>query len=87
MNTLHDVSAVEVLSHHRLRLTFDDRTIGDVDLSDLGEREGLYAALRDPAFFAQVKVDRDAGTVAWPNGLDLDPEGLYALARRVEPAS
>jgi hypothetical protein len=28
-----------------------------------------------------VTVDREAGTIAWPDGLDMAPEPLYAEAR------
>jgi hypothetical protein len=34
--------------------------------------------LKDPAYFAQVRVDTELGTVTWPNGADLDPDVLYA---------
>jgi Protein of unknown function (DUF2442) len=78
---LVDISAVEVRSEHRLRLTFADGTTGEVDF---GRREwgGVLAPLGDPAFFARVYVDREAGTIAWPGGLDLAPEPLYEEARR-----
>jgi len=37
--------------------------------------------------FARVEVDREAGTVTWPTGADLDPivssEGLPPLNARV----
>jgi len=39
--------------------------------------QGVFAPLRDPAYFAQVRVDPELGTVAWPNGADLDPDVLY----------
>ena len=29
-----------------------------------------------------VEVDREAGTISWPDGLDMAPEPLYAEARR-----
>jgi hypothetical protein len=32
-------------------------------------------------FFARVEVDLEAGTIGWPNGVDLAPEPLYAEAR------
>lgn len=38
------------------------------------------APLQDPSFFARVSVDADAGTIVWPNGVDLDPDMLYAAA-------
>jgi hypothetical protein len=29
-----------------------------------------------------VYVDHEAGTIAWPNDVDLDPDTLYELAHR-----
>lgn len=78
--SLHDVCDVEVLRHYRLRLTFSDGLVGDVDLSHLGDRDGVFTPLHDPAFFAQVRVDPEIGTVTWPNGADLAPEVLYERA-------
>ena len=77
---LHDVCDVEVLGHYRLRLTFSDGLAGDIDLSHLREWEGVFTALRDPAFFAHVRVDPEIGTITWPNGADLAPEILYERA-------
>jgi hypothetical protein len=36
--------------------------------------------LTDPAFFAQVSIYPDGGTVFWPNGYDMAPEPLYEQA-------
>jgi hypothetical protein len=36
--------------------------------------------LHDPAEFARVTVDQQAGTIVWPNGVDLDPDVLYETA-------
>jgi Protein of unknown function (DUF2442) len=38
--------------------------------------------LGDPDYFARVTVDPEAGTISWPNGVELAPEPLYAEARR-----
>ena len=78
---LYDVTDVQVVGHHRLRLTFEDGTVGDVDLSEHDWR-GVFEPLADPAYFAQVRVDPEAGTVVWPNGADMAPEPLYAEARQ-----
>jgi hypothetical protein len=53
------------------------------------EWRGVLEPLRDPSYFAQVRVDPGSGTIAWPNGIDLAPEPLYDEARRnpVEPAA
>jgi hypothetical protein len=45
---LHDVTEVQVLGHYRLRLTFSDGLVGDVDLSHLRSRSGVFESLRDP---------------------------------------
>jgi hypothetical protein len=81
MEELVDITAVEVIGEYRLRLTFEDGTVGDVDFTGRDWR-GVFEPLRDPSYFARVAVDREAGTIAWPNGLDMAPEPLYAEARR-----
>jgi hypothetical protein len=48
----------------------------------LGEKAGVFAPLRDPALFAQVYVDHEAGTIVWPNDVDVDPDTLYEEAHR-----
>jgi hypothetical protein len=78
---LVDVTAVEVIGDHRLRLTFADGVAGEVDFRGR-EWKGVLAPLADAAFFAQVRVDAEAGTIAWPNGVDFAPEPLYEEARR-----
>jgi hypothetical protein len=88
LEQLLDVTAVEVVGKFRLRLTFEDGTVGDVDFSGR-EWRGVLEPFSDPAYFARVRVDPEAGTIAWPNGVDLAPEPLYEEARGnlVEPAS
>lgn len=73
------VTAVEPLEPYRLRLTFTDGTVGTVDLAgQIVGHGGVFGPLNDRAFFRQVTVDREAGTIAWPNGVDLCPDVLYA---------
>lgn len=81
MAYLPAVVGVALIGDHRLRLLFDDGTVGDVDFSS-NEWTGVFEPLRDPAYFAQVRVDPEAATIVWPNGLDMAPETLYEEARR-----
>jgi len=55
--------------------------VGDVDLSS-HEWKGVFEPLRDPSGFAEVRVDPEAATIVWPNGLDTAPEFLYAEASK-----
>jgi hypothetical protein len=70
------VLTAEPLEGWHLRLTFTDELVREVDLSD--DLWGPMAEpLRDPDYFALVRVDPELGTVVWPNGYDLDPDVLH----------
>lgn len=75
---MKDVTRVEYLDGYGLRLSFEDGAEGIVDVSERIEFVGVFSALEDVAYFAQVRVDPDLGTVCWPNGADLDPDMLYS---------
>jgi hypothetical protein len=75
------IVGVRVTGPFQLALDFMDGSTGSVDLrSWIGGRGGVFAPLQDQAYFARVTVDRDAGTIVWPNGADLDPDMLYEAA-------
>ena len=69
------IRTVEPLPGYRLRMELTDGRTIERDLS--GELWGpVFEPLKDPAFFAQVRVDPGSGTVVWPNGADFDPDVL-----------
>lgn len=67
---------VEPLGGFHLRLTFDDGVVRELDLDRMLDG-GVFESLRDPAVFAAAAADEITGTVAWPNGIDLDPDVLH----------
>ena len=73
------LKAAEYVESYRLRLTFSDGKVGDIDLaSELwGE---VFEPLKDLELFKSFKVDQELGTVVWPNGADFAPEFLYQSA-------
>jgi len=75
---LVDVVEVRPADGHRLFVRFQDGVQGEIDLEQMVRFEGIFEPLRDPARFAEVRVDAELGTVCWPNGADLDPDVLYA---------
>jgi hypothetical protein len=79
MDKLVDVTAVRVIGPHKLRLTFKDGLVGDVDFTGRQWRR-VFAPLADPDYFAKVYVDPEVGTLVWPNGVDMAPETLYERA-------
>ena len=79
MNTPHQIFRItdcEPIAPYAIRLRFDDGLEMRVDLADMLEGE-IYGPLRDPFLFAQVAVDREIGTIVWPNGADFDPAILH----------
>jgi hypothetical protein len=79
MMFLH-VNEVIFLDGYRLRLTFNNGTVKDVDLSE--ELHGMvFEPLHDPVLFRQVAVNPETRTIEWPNGADFAPEFLYELGR------
>ncbi len=75
-----DITAVEVVRHGVLRLTFADGLSGEVDVLDRIWGT-VFEDVRTPAGFAKVKVDTETGTVVWPGGADLAPDTLYERVR------
>jgi hypothetical protein len=76
MSRLARIFQVEYLGGLALRLSFDDGLVRDLDLDPM-LHGGVLEALRDTALFAAAHVDETAGTIAWPNGVDLDPDVLH----------
>jgi len=75
---MKDVVEVRPLSGFRLHLRFEDGVAGELDLSTIVRFDGVFATLRDPVKFAEVRVHPELGTIYWPGGADLDPDVLYA---------
>lgn len=71
------VIEVRPLSDSTLDVRFADGTRGEVDLATLvgDESAGVFASLRNPALFRQVRVDH--GAVTWPGDIDLAPDAMY----------
>jgi hypothetical protein len=77
VSAVPEVVGVAVVRPHVMRLLFADGLVRDVQYTPGEARGSLVVPLDDPDYFAQVVVDHDAGTVVWPNGLDLAPEVLH----------
>ena len=74
------VRQVRHVKEYRLELSFSDGTKGEIDFKErIIGRGGVFAPLEDVEFFRRVQVDREAGTIVWPNELDFCPDVLYSL--------
>jgi hypothetical protein len=72
------ITKVKIIYPYSLEIHFDNGTLKHVNLRN--ELYGpIFEPLRDPKYFAQVKLDPDSRTVTWPNGADFAPDYLYEL--------
>ncbi len=76
---MHRIVKARPLKDYRLELRFDDGKKRIVDIQKVIPFDGVFASLRNRAYFGQVRVETDFGTVYWPNGADLDPDVLYSV--------
>jgi len=79
----HEVTNVEHLGGHRLLLTFEGREHREIDVTTLTPFDGVLAPLADEAYFSQVRVNPEIGSIVWPNGVDLCPDVLYERSHAV----
>ncbi len=74
-----DITEVEILRDHVVRLRFADGVEKTVDVDPYLRGRVLSEIRSDPTAFALVTVDSGAGTIVWPNGADLAPEVVPGL--------
>jgi hypothetical protein len=74
----------EVLRDFVLGVTFDDGTMGEVDLLPHLWSPAFEPLRDDPGLFAHVRVDADEGTIVWPNGADVASE-MTSIGSRPVP--
>jgi hypothetical protein len=69
------VRSVERREGFKVNIRFTDGSSREVDLAPY-LRGPIFEPIRsDPALFGSMQVEE--GTVAWPNGADIDPDVLY----------
>jgi hypothetical protein len=75
------VSDVRHIEAYRLELTFRNGEKAELDFKDrIVGRGGVFEPLENIAFFKQVRVDSEIGTLVWPNEVDFCPDVLYSEA-------
>lgn len=73
---IYRVREFEVVAPYTLRVAFDDGSEQVADLSQMLVGD-VFGPLKDESFFNRASLDREAGTIVWPNGADFDPATLH----------
>jgi hypothetical protein len=72
------VKSVRHVRDYVLERHFSDGSRGQVDFRKrVVGRGGVFAALEEIDMFRKVRVDTEAGTITWPNGVDFCPDVLH----------
>ena len=71
------IVAVKLLDDYVVELRFGDGSEKSIDLRPYLKGPIFEALVEDPALFRKVDVDRQLGTIVWPNGADICPDVLY----------
>jgi hypothetical protein len=75
------INGVRHIKDFVLELAFTDGTVSTLDFRNrIVSRGGVFSELENVDTFRQVAIDSEAGTIAWPNGVDFCPDVLYAEA-------
>ena len=78
------ITTVKHIKDYILAIAFTDGRYAEIDFAPkIVGRGGVFKPLEDLTFFACVQVDPEAGTLVWPNDVDLDPDVLYSEATGV----
>lgn len=73
-----DVINARYIKDYLIEVEFSDSKKGIINFKEYALREGLFRDLDDIGFFRRFEVNKDIGTICWPNGLDIAPETLYS---------
>ena len=75
---MHFVRDVKYVGDYKLRLTFEDGSLREVDLSQHLDGE-VFEPLKNLGKFKNVRVNADLDTIVWENGADMSPNFLYEI--------
>jgi hypothetical protein len=80
------VTDIRYANGYRFEIVFSDGEVKEVDLE--GELHGeVFEPLRNLHFFRQAFLNRETGTIEWPNGADFAPEYLHEIGKEVMRSS
>jgi len=70
------VQSVTPADQHRVQVVFTTGEMREIDLTPYIATGPIFEPVRtDPTVFRSMRVE--GGTIAWPNGADIDPDVLY----------
>ena len=78
MSMLFDIVNAEYISDYKILFTFENGEKKLVNFEDMLWGE-VFEPLKDKTLFKQFKINKEYGTIVWPNGADVAPDGMYEM--------
>jgi len=83
---IHLIKDIKDVTPYSLTLRFNTEEILQIDLEKKLKEwsqspDSKFKLLLDPAYFQNVKLDSEAETIYWDNGIDLCPDVLYLMGK------
>lgn len=83
---MHFVKKAEYLGEYRVRLSFEDGSVRDVDLGPHLDGQ-IFEPLKNMEYFKTLRVEPDLDTIVWDNGADMSPDFLYEIGQVVRKST
>ena len=74
------VTDFRVKDNFKVWIQFYDGASGEIDFSTVLQQKSFFEKFKDLQFFLKVSLDKEIGTLVWPNNIDIAPERLYEWA-------
>lgn len=76
----YDVITATHIEGHKLEVTFENGKKGVIDLQSYLKKGGVFVRFFEMEYFKKFYVNKEMGTLCWPEGVDIAPETLYHQA-------
>ncbi len=77
------VKSVNYITGHKLELEFNNGIRKEIDLSADLDGE-IFEPLKNIDYFKKVFLNKDTGTIEWPNSADFAPEFLFEHGEKIK---
>ena len=73
----YDVTEAKHIEGYKLELIFENGKKGIINLQRYVNKGGVFSRFSESEYFKQFYVNKEIGTLCWPDGVDIAPETLY----------
>lgn len=80
---LLDIIKADYIDEFKINIQFENGKEGIVDFKEFTEHGGVFYSLKDKNYFKKFYINRELGTICWPDGQDIAPEAIYSKIKNI----